>query len=100
MKKIKRVKKHLIFILAIVLFVFLVLLLYPLIIGNNLKECSSDSECVPSACCHPASCAPISEKPNCDGIFCTQECAEGTLDCQQGSCACISGKCSVEWAGK
>jgi len=62
---------------------------------EKVKECVTDNDCVPSSCCHPSSCVSINNKPNCEGIFCTQECAPGTLDCNQGYCGCISGKCSA-----
>jgi len=65
--------------------------------NNNNFECSSDSECVPAQCCHPTSCVPISQAPNCEGIACTMECAPGTMDCGQGSCVCVDRKCQVKW---
>ena len=58
-------------------------------------ECRTNDECVPAGCCHPSTCAPASEKPDCTGIYCTAECAPGTLDCGQGSCQCIDRKCEA-----
>lgn len=62
---------------------------------TEIGECITNEDCVYAQCCHPSSCVPITNKPNCEGIFCTQECAPGTLDCNQGSCKCIRGKCKA-----
>ena len=62
-------------------------------IGNG---CVSDSDCVPETCCHPSACVSIKNSPDCSDLFCTMECAPGTLDCGQGSCLCIDGKCRAE----
>ena len=62
---------------------------------STSKECVTDADCVPATCCHPSNCVSINNKPNCEGIFCTQECAPNTLDCGQGSCQCIDGKCKA-----
>lgn len=59
------------------------------------EECVVDDDCVPASCCHALSCVSITEKPECAGIYCTQECQPGTLDCGQGSCQCINKKCSA-----
>lgn len=59
------------------------------------KECFVDSDCVPDSCCHSKTCVAEINRPNCGKIFCTQECAPGTLDCNQGSCKCIEGKCGA-----
>lgn len=64
-------------------------------IDKEIKECVTDSDCIPATCCHSFACVPITEKPNCNGIFCTQECAPGTLDCNQGNCMCVNGKCKA-----
>ena len=67
-------------------------------IYDNKKEkpeCSTHSDCTPATCCHPKTCVPIAQKPNCDSAFCTMECSPGTLDCNQGYCACSRGKCSA-----
>ena len=60
-------------------------------------ECDSDDHCIPAQCCHPTSCVPISQAPDCEGIMCTQECQGETMDCGQGSCVCVDGECQVEW---
>lgn len=60
-------------------------------------ECKEDDHCVPAQCCHPTSCVPRSQAPNCEGIDCTMECRGETMDCGQGSCVCVNGKCKVEW---
>ena len=57
-------------------------------------ECTADSDCVPGGCCHPSTCVPKSQAPDCKGIFCTMVCS-GPLDCGAGSCACNNGKCAV-----
>lgn len=55
--------------------------------------CSSDSECVPSSCCHASSCAFRQTAFDCGKVYCTQECRAGTLDCGNGKCSCIQNKC-------
>lgn len=62
---------------------------------QGLKECELDSDCVPASCCHPTDCVSKENKPDCEGIFCTMECKDGTLDCGQGSCKCLDNKCGV-----
>lgn len=59
------------------------------------QTCSQDSDCVPSQCCHAASCAPVSQQPDCSGIMCSQECRPGSLDCG-GRCSCVAGQCRAE----
>jgi len=61
----------------------------------KIRECQTDSDCVPSSCCHSYSCVPISFRPNCQETFCSSECTPGTLDCGQGSCLCQNGKCQA-----
>ena|SRR3989338_3413719 len=61
----------------------------------EIYECQTDSDCVPSSCCHSYSCVPISAQPNCQETFCSSECTPGTLDCGQGSCLCQNGKCQA-----
>ena len=56
-------------------------------------ECSVDSDCVPSSCCHAASCVAMELAPKCEGTFCSADCQPNTLDCGQGSCGCVEGKC-------
>ncbi|NCO97011.1 MAG: hypothetical protein COZ04_02045 [Candidatus Aenigmarchaeota archaeon CG_4_10_14_3_um_filter_37_21] len=62
-----------------------------------LNKCQTDNDCVPAQCCHPTSCVPLSQRPNCEKVPCTLECRGETMDCGQGSCACVNGKCQVEW---
>src|SRR3989338_2128695 len=67
-----------------------------IIVNDNFADveyCTSDSDCIPSSCCHPKSCVVKSSAPTCSRIFCTQECAPGSLDCGQGSCGCVNNKC-------
>jgi len=63
------------------------------IISENI--CNIDSDCVPATCCHAKTCINKENKPNCNGMMCTQECASGTLDCGQGSCKCQNNKCTA-----
>lgn len=65
----------------------------------GIGECSSDSDCAPAQCCHPMSCVPVSQMPNCGGIACTMVCMPGTMDCGEGRCACINNSCGVIWRG-
>ncbi|MBW2984864.1 hypothetical protein KY361_07110 [Candidatus Woesearchaeota archaeon] len=57
--------------------------------------CTVDADCVPATCCHPSSCVPKSQAPDCEGLMCSMECAPGTMDCGQGRCMCIEGKCEA-----
>ena len=95
-----------------IIFFLLVLLGIFIAIGYNLNKidknknqktewqiCVTDADCVVATCCHPFACVSITEKPDCNDIFCTQECAPGTLDCNQGYCACINGKCKAVFNG-
>lgn len=59
-------------------------------------SCESDNDCFPGECCHATSCVLETDIPNCDGVMCTEECREGTMDCGQGKCACREGKCVAE----
>jgi len=61
------------------------------------QNCVNDADCVPAQCCHPTSCVPKQQAPNCSNVACTMECREGTLDCGSGSCACVNGRCGVVW---
>ena len=57
-------------------------------------ECEVDADCVKASCCHASSCVAVNEAPSCEGLFCTSECAPGTLDCG-GACYCNEGKCAA-----
>ncbi len=55
--------------------------------------CESDSDCVGSTCCHPASCINRAYRGACNEL-CTQVCT-GPLDCGAGSCGCVNNRCVV-----
>ena len=57
--------------------------------------CTSDSDCVEEQICHPTSCINSGFKEESEPVFCTAECAPGTMDCGQGYCACINNQCKV-----
>jgi len=57
-------------------------------------ECAVDADCVPASCCHPNSCVPAAQKPDCADVACTMECQAGTMDCG-GRCACEAGSCKA-----
>lgn len=59
------------------------------------RVCHRDSDCVPASCCHPTSCVPRQQRPDCSAVSCTQECRPGTLDCGQGYCDCQAGRCAA-----
>ncbi|PRQ06783.1 hypothetical protein [Enhygromyxa salina] len=61
--------------------------------GQDGLACSADVDCVPAQCCHPTTCVPASEAPDCSDIACTEECQGGTMDCGQGHCGCQDGAC-------
>src|SRR5512137_1756270 len=96
---LKHIKVHHnkpVFWTIVVLFAVLLIILFSLrqignhqIPQNNSAEgCTSDADCVASSCCHASSCLSKNQAPACNGIMCSQECRENTLDCNQGSCAC------------
>ena len=60
------------------------------------KYCTEDEDCVPAQCCHPTECVNIDNKPDCEGIMCTMECAPDTMDCGQGRCVCRNNMCVAE----
>jgi len=62
---------------------------------TDSTECNNDRDCFPASCCHPNECVLESEAPNCEGIFCTTECAPSTLDCGQGRCICENNECKA-----
>lgn len=59
--------------------------------------CEKDSDCVEEQCCHPTSCVNREFKPNCQGIFCSEECKKDSMDCGCGHCSCLDNKCQVTW---
>lgn len=62
--------------------------------NQNIGECQTDEDCVAASCCHATTCISIDKKPECKGIFCTEDCS-GPLDCGTGYCGCVNGKCLV-----
>lgn len=82
-------------VIIILTLLFTVVLLIQISPSALEKNCNSDSDCVPAACCHPTECINKNYAPDCFGIFCTQVC-EGPLDCGAGKCACVNNKCAVE----
>lgn len=63
-----------------------------LVVGTDV--CTTDADCVPAGCCHPASCVAAANAPSCTDVMCTAECRIGTLDCG-GSCLCHEGHCAA-----
>jgi len=59
-------------------------------------SCTSDTDCVPAQCRHPASCMnrAAAAALSCEAKLCTMSC-EGPIDCGAGSCGCVNGTCSV-----
>ncbi len=57
------------------------------------QQCSSANDCVPDACCHATGAVAKEQAPDCSTIYCTMECAPGTLDCGQGKIECQDGTC-------
>jgi len=90
------------FVFLIIVFVFIVFIAgcKTSDVAVKEKECSQDADCVPAGCCHANSCVAASKAPSCDGIYCSMECAPGTLDCGAGNCICQDGKCGVRWIGE
>ena len=83
-------------LLYIILLLIVILAIVVYFILNPVKDpdkCYKDKDCVKASCCHASDCTLKSKAPNCEGIFCTQECVENTLDCGQGSCKCLDGIC-------
>lgn len=86
-------KKRDIYIFIIILFLLIIIYFF-IPKSPEIQECQINSDCAPVSCCHPNSCAPIEQKPNCDGILCSLSC-EGPLDCNAGSCGCVKNKCDI-----
>jgi hypothetical protein len=78
--------------------IILFVLLSFLVIGcvQVEKECQTNNDCVAATCCHADSCIAKESAPNCEGIFCSQECKPYTMDCGQGSCVCENNKCAAK----
>jgi hypothetical protein len=62
---------------------------------DDTLTCETDSDCVPSSCCHPDSCVNKANQPDCQDIMCSLNCKVDSLDCGQGSCQCINNKCGA-----
>ena len=61
---------------------------------NTETACSTDTDCVPAESCHPTTCINEEFKVYSE-VYCTTDCAPGTLDCGQGSFACVNNVCGV-----
>jgi len=57
------------------------------------KRCVTDDDCVAASCCHASEAVNIEYAPDCEDVFCTQECVPETLDCGQGIIRCVDGEC-------
>ena len=87
------------FIIIFVAGILAVAILAPVPPQPPAGECIGDSDCVAATCCHPDSCVPISQAPDCSGVLCTLDCRPGTMDCGQGHCECIGGECRAVFTG-
>jgi hypothetical protein len=59
------------------------------------KQCTLNSDCVPSVCCHATDSVNEDHGPDCSKTLCSLECKPGTIDCGQGAVACVEGSCKV-----
>jgi hypothetical protein len=59
------------------------------------KICQTDSDCVPSTCCHATDAVNKDYAPDCSGKLCTLECVPGSIDCGQGNIVCVESSCVV-----
>ncbi len=64
-------------------------------VNEGDKECEIDEDCIAASCCHPNSCVPKEQAPNCSGVYCSAVCEPETLDCGQGECKCVKSKCGA-----
>ena len=64
--------------------------------AGSEQSCTTDDDCVPVECCHPASCENRAYKHVCN-LMCTNVCS-GPIDCGAGSCGCVNGTCAVRSA--
>jgi hypothetical protein len=96
----KKLLAWIIFLVIIFVFVVWSLIRLPDDSSNReiARECLSDSDCIPSSCCHSASCMPRSNFSKCASVMCTTDCRPDTMDCGQGSCVCVNNKCNVQWS--
>jgi hypothetical protein len=79
--------------------VFVIIAFRPVDVSNIPEHlvCSSDDDCIPEGECHPTSCINEDFIVRYSDMFCTTECAPGTMDCGQGSCICHDNECVVMW---
>jgi hypothetical protein len=61
--------------------------------GASMRSCTTDADCVPEQCCHPASCINRAYRGVCN-VACTAVCL-GPIDCGAGHCGCVNGVCRV-----
>lgn len=59
------------------------------------KRCATDTDCLPTPCCHPNDAVNKESAPDCGGLLCTAECVPDTLDCGQGEVKCLQGACTA-----
>ena len=82
----------------IILITILTLMLFLVSCGSGIpaeKACTEDSQCVAATCCHSTESVNEDYAPNCQGVFCSSGCEEGTLDCGFAKSRCVEGACSV-----
>ncbi|MEP7123271.1 MAG: hypothetical protein ABJE95_20250 [Byssovorax sp.] len=80
-----------------VLFVALFSILFVACGGNinvSNDSCGSDSDCVPTTCCHATACGAKPTPAVACTVACTADCRGGTLDCG-GDCFCDAGHCAA-----
>jgi hypothetical protein len=85
-------KKELTIIIVLVIILTAIYLFIPK--SPKIIECQINSDCIAASCCHPDSCIPEEQKPDCKRILCSMSC-EGPLDCGAGSCGCKKNKCEI-----
>ena len=57
--------------------------------------CEADTDCTAALCCHSDSAVNKDHAPDCQGILCSADCQDGTMDCGQAQAKCVSGACTV-----
>ena len=68
--------------------------------GAGEKTCFADTDCVPAQCCHSTDVVNKIYAPKCSGVFCTENCLQGTLDCGFGKPLCVNNRCTIMWTKK
>ena len=89
MKKISSKNNVLILLLAIALFSLIACQ------PAQQKQCTTDDDCVPTACCHAQDAVNKAYAPDCKGVVCTMQCEPETLDCGQGEIKCVNNQCTA-----